>query len=105
MENTATDEKRSSLWWLSLAIPLIPTIGAIGYLMAYIYEWQFCNAFGIPKEFIAINWNNILIACIVIVSLTVALLAINFIPLVLFRIGIPWISGTIIKKRGGILTF
>ena len=87
MENTATDQKRSQLWWLGIAIPLIPLIGALGYLLAYVYERRFCNAFGIPTEFIVINWNSIIIASVAIVVFAISVIALLFGPVLLYQMG------------------
>ena len=52
--------KTSSRWPLySLLIAVAP---AVGYGLAYLYESEFCNVFGIPVGFVVIGWTSIITA-------------------------------------------
>jgi hypothetical protein len=64
--------KPSPIWWQSI-IAVSPIAVALGYIMAYLYELGYCNAFGIPTEFISIDKTNVLISVSKVFLSTVAL--------------------------------
>jgi hypothetical protein len=53
--------KPSPTWWQSI-VAIIPIAVALGYTVAYLYELGYCNAFGVPTEFISPDATHVLIA-------------------------------------------
>jgi hypothetical protein len=61
-KNGGQEESRPSpIWWQSI-IALTPIAVALGYVVAYLYELGYCNAFSIPTEFISPDTTHVLIA-------------------------------------------
>lgn len=79
-ENETRSEKQSTsplLRRLGLIAALGPLAIVLGYGLAYLYQVRFCYVFGIPNEFIVINWTTILSvsSTILVVSLILLILA------------------------------
>jgi len=61
-ENSSIQDKvpKVKAWaWEAIAVAAIT---ATGYSLALIHEIAFCDVFGIPKEFIQLDWESILLA-------------------------------------------
>jgi hypothetical protein len=61
-ENAGHEQSTPSpIWWQSI-VAITPIAVALGYIVAYLYELGYCNAFGIPTEFISPDTTHVLIA-------------------------------------------
>lgn len=76
--------------WQSIILAGIPILG---YMLAYVHEVGFCSEFGIPYEFIILDWTRILIAIGKIIGIAFVLL----LYLQVLVVSKPWI-----KKLGPI---
>ena len=83
-------------YWLlgSLTLAALP---AIGYALAFVYENRFCEVFGIPKDFVVINWTSLLIAMGGILGYSLVIFALIQTPYLIRMIGVSELG--IISRR------
>lgn len=86
--DSPTEEKKNQWILQGIVIALIPVLGPVlGYTLAYVHETAFCDVFGIPKEFIIVNWPNIIVSIGRVLGSSLVLLWIMLIPALLQRSG------------------
>jgi hypothetical protein len=73
------EEKRPSQPGLTIGVIAgFTTLGA--YLTAFMYEWGFTSHFGIPRQFITLDWTTVLISAVAVLAvLGFIFLSVNFV--------------------------
>jgi hypothetical protein len=82
--DNSTEEKKDK--WLTEGI-IIALIPVLGYALAYIHEFAFCDIFGIPKEFIIVNWPSIITSIGRIIVLSLVIIGIILLPAFIQKTG------------------
>lgn len=95
MENTSEANHKWHYWLLSSLI--LAAIPIIGYSLAFVYESQYCKFFGIPREFIFIDWTSLIIAIGSFIGYFVLVFATLWSPVFLRFLGIR-IPGLITRR-------
>lgn len=95
METTSEANHKWHYWLLSSLI--LAAIPVIGYSLAFAYESQYCKFFGIPREFIVIDWTSLIIAIGSFIGYFVLVLATLWAPMLLNLLGIR-IPGLITRR-------
>lgn len=72
-----TEEKKSKWMTQGIIVALIPVLG---YALAYIHEIAFCDTFGIPKEFIILNWPSIIVSIGRIIVFSLVIIGVLLLP-------------------------
>lgn len=54
----------------------------MGYLIAFIYESRYLSVYGIPSDFVIINWTNLIVASGSVLGISIALLIFLWLPLI-----------------------
>lgn len=83
MANTATNdnELKSNYWpWVSVFLAVSPIIG---YFVAYLYESQYFSHFGIPFQFMVIDWTDLIKGMFSFLSFALILLIVVCFPIIL----------------------
>ncbi len=94
-ESKNEDNQSINYWpWVSLLLAVSP---AIGYFAAYLYELEYFRYFGIPSEFIVLDWTNLLAGVLTFVTFSYFLLLVFILPDLLQTSGVQ-ITG-IIRRR------
>lgn len=86
METTSEANHKWHYWLLSSLI--LAAIPVIGYSLAFIYESQYCKFFGIPREFIVIDWTSLIIAISSFIGYFVLVFVTLWAPILLKSLGI-----------------
>lgn len=82
------DSKTSSGWshWITVSI-ILAALPALGYILAFVYEVEYCRVFNIPREFVMISFTNLIIAIGSILGVSIILLAIPQTPRLINIVG------------------
>lgn len=87
--NKEPEEKRPSQPALAMGVVAgFTTIGA--YLTAFTYEWGFTSHFGIPRQFITLDWTTVLIAAGAVAGvLSLAFMILEYLSWLVLPLSVP----------------
>src|SRR4030043_140396 len=80
-ESTNENDQNINYWpWVSVFLAVSPIIGYFG---AYLYESQFFTYFGIPLQFMVLDWTNLIVGIISFLSFSYFLIMVFSLPAIL----------------------
>lgn len=105
METTSETNHKWHYWLLSSLI--FAAIPVIGYSLAFVYESQYCEFFGIPREFIAIDWTSLIIAIGSFIGYFVLVIVTLWAPMLIGLLGIrmPGLLTRIITRHTAFILY
>lgn len=81
LESTNENDQRVNYWpWVSVFLAVSPVIG---YFAAYLYESEFFKYFGIPLQFMVLDWANLIVGMISVLTFSYFLLVAISLPKIL----------------------